>query len=116
MSDYEKLAPSEQKVSREVDHTTQENYKCKNKRRGKKLHDRDDLTGMALNMVNKIDFTELLVIWIVFLFIHSEMFAVQILQRFNGTTNDDKTMTMKGTLYSSIIMIITVICCSFWRV
>jgi hypothetical protein len=84
----------------------------RSKRRSRKVRDRDDLGGMLLNMSKKVDARELFIIWIVFLFIHTEMFCEHILKRFSNTTNADNTMTMKGTFYASMIMLLTVLICS----
>lgn len=77
-----------------------------------KPKDRDDLSGMTLNMFGKIDGREILIIWVVFLFLHTELFAEQILKKFKGATNEDGTMTMRGTLYASMFMMIVVVLCS----
>lgn len=108
MSDSEKLVVSE--ILDEEHHTPLiVSHRKKNKH---KLRDRDDLSGLALNMFSKIDVRELFILWVVFIFIHTEMFSDHVLKRFNGTTNEDKTMTMKGTVYSSIFMIMIIVICS----
>lgn len=90
--------------------------KCKSRKRrnhhGSKVKERDDLSGMLLNMFGKIDMRELFIIWIAFIIIHTEKFAEQVLKRFSGAINDDGTMRMKGTLYSSACMILVVILCT----
>ena len=75
------------------------------------LTDKDDFSGMAVNMVKRIDPREIFILWITFVAIHCEIFSVQVLSRFNGTTNEDKTMTVKGTMYASIFMMMVVIIC-----
>ncbi len=78
----------------------------------KTRHDRDDLGGMMLNMGGHIDPREIFIIWIIFIFLHTEMFAEVFLSRFQGTTNEDHTLTMKGTFATSIILILVVMICS----
>ena len=120
MADQERLVPLEPDVEYESDYTEEEELPkpkpCKTKKQSRKknskLKDRDDLSGMMLNMVGKIDAREIFIIWIVFIFIHTPAFADHILKKFKGTTNEDSTMTMRGTLYSSIFMILVVIVCS----
>jgi hypothetical protein len=63
-------------------------------------------------MTKKIDPREMFIVWIVFLLLHSELYAEHILKRFKGATNDDMTMTMKGTLLSSLLLIIVLAICS----
>ena len=75
------------------------------------LREKDDLSGMAVNMVKRIDPREIFILWLTFIAIHCEIFSVHILSRFKGTTNEDKTMTVKGTMYASIFMMIMVIIC-----
>jgi hypothetical protein len=100
--DYEKIVTEEEPVP----------IFKKNKKRTHKLQDRDDLSGMMLNMAKKVDAREMFIIWIVFLFLHTEMFCEHVLKRCSGATNDDNTMTMKGTFYASFIMIAIVLLCS----
>ncbi len=97
MGDYEKLQPEE---------TPKRRHKRKSK-----MKDRDDIGGMLLNMFNKIDPRKMCIIWVFFLFLHSEMCAEKILKRFKGTVNDDLTLTMTGTLWASIMMLLVVMIC-----
>ncbi len=80
----------------------------------KKSHkaDRDDLGGMIVNMGRHIDVREMFIIWIMFIFIHTEMFAEHFLKKISGTVNDDCSMTMKGTFVSSVMMIVVVMVCA----
>lgn len=75
------------------------------------VQDRDDLSGMALNMLGKIDGREIFIIWCVFIFIHSEMYIDHILKRFTGAVDSDNNSTMRGTIYSSFFMMIVVVLC-----
>lgn len=101
MSDFEKLVKPKETVSI-VDLTTAA---------PPVLGEKDDLSGMAMNMVKKIDCREIFILWLTFIALHFEIFSVYVLSKFNGTTNEDKTMTLKGTLYASIFMTIMVILC-----
>jgi ABC-type phosphate transport system permease subunit len=73
---------------------------------------KDDLSGMFVNMGSHIDIREVFILWIVFIFVHTEMFAEYFLKRFSGATNDDCTPTMKGTFIGSLVMVLAVIVCS----
>lgn len=83
----------------------------RNRKRKDKMKERDDLTGLILNMANKIDPRKMIIIWFVFLFLHSEMCAENILKRFSGAVNKDLTLTMVGTLWTSLFMMIIVVIC-----
>ncbi len=74
--------------------------------------DRDDLGGMFINMGRHVDVREIFILWIVFIFIHTEMFAEYILKRVNNATNEDCTLTMKGTFIASLVMVVAIIICS----
>ena len=87
----------------------------KTKRGGKKSksNDRDDLSGMMLNMIGKIDIREMLIIWLAFLFIHTPTFITHFLKKVKGTYDDStKCMTMKGTFYSSLFLMLIVAICT----
>jgi hypothetical protein len=77
----------------------------------KKISSRDDLGGMFVNMGSKLDLRELIILWIAFLFLHTEMFAENFLKRISGALNEDNTMTMKGTFISSLIMMVVIMIC-----
>jgi len=76
-----------------------------------KISNRNDLGGMLVNMGGKIDLRELIILWLVFLFIHTELFAENFLKKIPCAVNDDNTMTMKGTMISSLIMMISIVIC-----
>jgi hypothetical protein len=63
-------------------------------------------------MGGKLDFRELIIVWFIFLFLHTEMFAEHFLKKIKGTTNDDGTMTMKGTFVASLVMMVVVVVCT----
>jgi hypothetical protein len=77
-----------------------------------KVNERDDLSGMVLNMSHRINKVGVFIIWAAYLFIHSEIFAIHILKNnFSNACNDDNTMTMEGTLISSVFMVLVVVLC-----
>ena len=107
MSDYEQLTPKPcKKISEE--HFDD----CEDEDHRRKIGDRDDLSGMALNMLKKLDGRGMAIIWIMFLFIHTETFGDHVLKRFSGARNEDGTMTMKGTIYASFFMMLVVVLCN----
>lgn len=106
MSDCEKLVVDDHEENEE------EVKICRSKKKSK-VSDRDDLSGMALNMFSKIDPREIFILWGLFIVLHSELFADWFLKKFKGTTNEDKTMTMKGTMYASIVMMVAIVICAF---
>ncbi len=111
MPDFEKLIKDLDDQKNEVDCEDDVVSVKVRKRKSKRMRDRDDFSGMFLHMSKKIDPRELFIIWVVFLFLHTEMFAEHILKRFSGTTNDDLSKTMKGTIYSSVLMMLVVVLC-----
>jgi len=73
---------------------------------------RDDLGGMFVNMGKQIDVREIFILWVVFIFLHTEMFAEYFLKKFHNAINEDCTLTMKGTFIASIMMVLVIIICS----
>lgn len=107
MSDYEKLPSAKRESFNKIPKT-----KLKRKKDANTKHDRDDMGGMMLNMIEKLDGRELIIIWVVYIFIHSELFAEKILNAiFTGAINENKTMTLRGMLLSSLLMLLVVIIC-----
>jgi hypothetical protein len=98
MDDCEKLIPDT-------------DYSVANKNKKIGINERDDLSGMALNMCSKLDPRKFFILWLCFLFIHTEMCADHFLKKINGATNNDGSMTMKGTIYASFIMLIVILIC-----
>ena len=84
------------------------------KKTRKRIHknEKDDIGGMMINMGSHIDVREIFIIWVVFIFLHTELFVECILKKISGASNDDNTMTMKGTFIASILMILAVIICA----
>lgn len=102
MSDYEKIKPP---------HSPCAPKKIRGEKK-RKCNDRDDLSGMLLNMSSKIDIRELFILWLAFLFTHTSTFADHFLKKFKGMTNPgDDTMTFKGVFGASLFMLMIIIIC-----
>lgn len=123
MIDQERLTPIELESDSECESVhevkklrTPKTKKSKRSKKGgrkNKVNDRDDLSGMMLNMIGKIDIRELIILWLTFLFIHTPTFVTHFLKKIKGTYNPDSmTMTMKGTFYASMFMMIVVVLCT----
>ncbi len=69
----------------------------------------DDFAGVIVNVGKSINMREIFIIWLWFLIIHSELFIENFLSRISSTTDENKNLTMNGTIYLSIIMIIGII-------
>lgn len=117
MIDYEKIIPDNYPIQQESSDCENEveiskPKKTKKNKSKKKMNERDDLSGMFLNMTGKIDFREIFILWILFLFLHTSTFAEHILKKFKGATNENGTMTMKGTIYASLFMVLAILLCT----
>ncbi len=73
------------------------------------LEEHDDFAGLIINAGKSINVREMVVIWLWFLIIHSEIFIERFLSHLPGACDADNNMTMSGTLYASIVMIIGVV-------
>jgi hypothetical protein len=73
-----------------------------------KVTERDDINGMLINMGSKIDVRSIFIIWVAFIFLHTEMFFEYFLCRFKNSV-EDGSPTMMGTMYSSVLMIMVVV-------
>lgn len=73
---------------------------------------KDDLGGMMVAMTQKIDVRELIILWALFIFLHTELFADSFLKKISNATNEDGTMKMKGTFIASMIMVVAIMICS----
>lgn len=73
------------------------------------LKESDDLAGMLVCAGKSINFCEMIIIWLWFLLIHSEIFIERILALIKGSVDDNNNLTMMGTIYSSFVMIVGVI-------
>ena len=88
--------------------------KNKAKRKTEKLEqtvprEHDDIAGVIVSAGRSINVREMIIIWLWFLIIHSEIFIDSILTKIPSTVDDQKNMTLNGTIAASIIMIIGVI-------
>lgn len=114
MTDYEVISPkytSDADSELDIVEAPKKVKSKSSKRKKTKLTEKDDLVGMIINVGRKINPTEIIILWIVYLFIHSSAF-IDILKKINGTTNDDNSMTLKGTFYSSLFMVLVIVLCS----
>lgn len=75
----------------------------------KKLNDSDDFAGVIVNAGKSINVREMIIIWLWFLILHSEIYIVQFLSKIPGAVDDKQNMTLNGTFSTSIIMIIGII-------
>lgn len=69
----------------------------------------DDFAGVIINAGKSISWREMILIWITFLVIHSESFVTQFLSHMPDAVDRDGVMTMSGTIYASIVMMVGVI-------
>lgn len=74
-----------------------------------KLDEHDDFAGVIINAGKSINVREMVIIWLWFLIIHSEIFIERFLARVPGACDANNNMTMSGTLYASLVMIIGVV-------
>ena len=72
-------------------------------------HEHDDFAGVIINAGKSINVREMIIIWLWFLIIHSEIFIERFLAHIPGACDENKSMTMNGTIYASFIMIIGVV-------
>jgi hypothetical protein len=82
------------------------------RKRKSKMSSKDDFGGMFICMGKKIDVREIIIIWFIYVMLHSEIFATMFLKKIKNAVNEDNTMTMKGTFISSILMVCVVVLCS----
>lgn len=75
------------------------------------VHERDDFGGMLLNMLGKLDIRALMIVWISFIFLHTELCAENFMKKISGAINEDCSLTMKGTIYASFMMTFVVMLC-----
>jgi hypothetical protein len=101
MSDCEKLTSAGDDTKR-----------TSKRKRKSKMSSKDDFGGMFICMGKKVDFREILIIWFMFVMLHTELFATMFLKKIKNAVNDDNTMTMKGTFISSLVLIAVVVLCS----
>lgn len=73
------------------------------------LDEHDDFAGVIINAGKSINVREMVIIWLWFLIIHSEIFIDRFLSHIPGACDSNNNMTMSGTIYASFIMIVGVI-------
>lgn len=84
--------------------------KSKPRKGGKEeMTDKDDVAGMLVSAGKSINFREMIIIWAWFLFLHSELFIERVLSLAQGAVDEKQNMTMRGTIYSSVIMMVGII-------
>lgn len=69
----------------------------------------DDFAGVLINASKSINIREMIIIWLWFLIIHSEMFIERFISHLPEACTDQNELTMNGTIYASFIMIIGVV-------
>jgi hypothetical protein len=74
-----------------------------------KLNDNDDFAGLIVNAGKSINVREMIIIWLWFLIVHSEIFIMKGLSKIPGAVDANQNMTLSGTFYTSIIMIIGIV-------
>lgn len=75
----------------------------------KKLTENDDFAGVIVNAGKSINIREMIIIWLWFLIVHSEIFIMKFLAKIPGAVDDNQNMTLSGTFSASIIMIIGIV-------
>ncbi len=73
------------------------------------LKDNDDFAGVFINAGKSINVREMIIIWLWFLILHSDIFIERFLCNIAGACDENKSLTMNGTIYASIIMMVGVI-------
>lgn len=73
------------------------------------LSEYDDFAGVIVNIGKSINVREMVIIWLWFLIIHSEIFIERILSALPEACTANNELTMNGTIYASFIMIIGII-------
>ena len=95
--------------------TTNKLKRCKSKKEKlepthESMKDADDINGMIINALSSINWLEMVIIWVWYLMIHSDLFVDQVLSNLPGDYVDEhKNFTISGTVASSFIMIVGVI-------
>ena len=85
---------------------TQDQKTAKSKEKLK--HSRNDIAGMLIAMGNQIHWKKVLLIWLVFIIMNTEIFIEKFLEKFHGAVEGDR-VTMTGTFISSLFLIIAYI-------
>lgn len=75
------------------------------------INERDDFGGMILNMFNKVDPRAIMIVFISYIFLHTELCAENVMKKMSGCLNEDGSLTMKGTIYSAFVMTFIAMLC-----
>jgi hypothetical protein len=78
----------------------------------KSLNSRDDIGGMLINMSSTIHFKKIILIWLIYLLMNTELFLENILSKFSNTSNEN-SLTMKGTFICSLFLVLCIILIDF---
>jgi hypothetical protein len=71
-------------------------------------HSRHDFAGMLIAAGNTINWKKVILLWLVFIIMNTEIFIDKFLERFDGALYNDR-VTMKGVFISSMFLIIAYI-------
>lgn len=74
-----------------------------------KLNENDDFAGLIVSAGKSINVREMVIIWLWFLIVHSEVFIMRFLSKIPGAVDDQQNMTLSGTFSASIVMIIGIV-------
>ena len=93
-SDSEPLKPLEENKEQKA----QESFK----------HSRHDFAGLLISAGNTINWKKVILLWLVFIIMNTEIFIEKFLEKFDGAVHGDR-ITMKGVFVSSIFLSISYI-------
>ena len=74
----------------------------------KNLESKDDIGGMIINATYSIEWKKILLLWLLFIIMNTEIFIDKCLNKFDGSV-ENGVMTMKGTFIMSIFLVFTYI-------
>ena len=100
MSDFEPLVETDVSNACATIDTSDCSSECSS------IHDKDDIAGMIYNAGKKLNIGKLFIVWLLFIFLHTEFFMDNIMSKLKGAFNDKKEPTIVGTLYASLIMMV----------
>lgn len=66
----------------------------------------DDLMSISSNMIDKIPFKLLSFIFIIYLFLSSDVFNVRILSTIDGAVGYANTPSTKGTIITGVLLVV----------
>ena len=106
MNDFEPLVETDSSVD---ESETPSRVYNNNKNEGK-----DDIAGMIINASKKIDVRQMFIIWLLFIFLHTEFFMEKVISKIKGAVNKEGgDYTIMGTFYASFIMIVGILILNF---